>query len=52
VSATGAGDRGGGQGDVLVTGDEDLLALQAHEGIRSITPRAFLESLDRYTPKT
>ena len=36
---------------VLVTGDEDLLVLQAHEGIPVITPRAFLEFLDRYTPR-
>ena len=36
---------------VLVTGDQDLLVLQAHEGIPIITPRAFLEFLDRYTPK-
>jgi len=37
---------------VLVTGDEDLLVLKAHEGIPIITPRAFLEFLDRYTPRT
>lgn len=32
---------------VLVTGDQDLLALTAYQGISIITPRACLERLDR-----
>lgn len=32
--------------DYVVTGDADLLTLGEHEGIRIVTPRAFLELLD------
>lgn len=32
-----------GRADVIVTGDADLLALEEHEGIAIVTPRAFLE---------
>ena len=32
-----------GQADFIVTGDTDLLALDPFEGIRIVTPRAFLE---------
>lgn len=35
-----------GAADVIVTGDEDLLSLVAHEGIRILSPRRFLEFLD------
>lgn len=33
--------------DYIVTGDEDLLVLQAYEGIKIVTPRAFLGILKR-----
>lgn len=31
---------------LIVTGDQDLLVLEAYEGIRLVSPRAFLEWLD------
>ena len=34
-----------GAADVLVTGDEDLLAVAAHTSLRILTPRAFWELL-------
>jgi uncharacterized protein len=36
-----------GRADVVVTGDEDLLTLEAYEMVRFVTPRAFLALLDR-----
>lgn len=33
--------------DYLVTGDEDLLVLKKYEGIKIVTPRQFLEILNR-----
>jgi uncharacterized protein len=36
-----------GKADVIVTGDDDLLALKAFRGIRILSPRRFLELLDR-----
>jgi putative PIN family toxin of toxin-antitoxin system len=33
--------------DVIVTGDQDLLVLGSHAGIDIVSPRAFLERLDR-----
>jgi len=33
--------------DVVVTGDQDLLVLKIYQGIAIVTPRAFLEALDR-----
>jgi putative PIN family toxin of toxin-antitoxin system len=36
-----------GCAEYLVTGDQDLLALGEYEGIRIVTPRAFLERLKR-----
>ena len=32
-----------GRADVIVTGDGDLLALEEHEGLVIVTPRAFLD---------
>lgn len=32
--------------DVLITGDDDLLCLRSHHGIRILSPRQFLELLD------
>lgn len=32
--------------DYLVTGDDDMLVLGTHEGIRIVTPRQFLDLLD------
>lgn len=34
-----------GRADVVVTGDDDLLSLEAYEGIAIVTPRTFLELL-------
>ncbi len=31
--------------DYLVTGDDDLLSLREHQGVRIVTPRQFLETL-------
>jgi uncharacterized protein len=36
-----------GRAEAIVTGDEDMLALKNHRGVRILTPRAFLEWLDR-----
>jgi len=36
-----------GRADVIITGDDDLLALKKHGGIRLLAPRAFLKFLDR-----
>ena len=35
-----------GGAEYLVTGDKGLLALGEHEGVRIVTPRAFLEALE------
>jgi putative PIN family toxin of toxin-antitoxin system len=34
-----------GRASFVVTGDPDLLSLSAHQGVRIVTPRAFLELL-------
>ena len=34
-----------GRAEVIVTGDDDLLALEQYEGIAIVTPRAFLEMI-------
>ena len=34
-----------GKADVIVTGDEDLLVLEKHQGIPIVTPRGFLEMI-------
>ena len=34
------------QADVLISGDDDLLCLKSHQGIRILSPRRFLELLD------
>jgi uncharacterized protein len=36
-----------GKADIIVTGDGDLLALKKFRGIRILSPRKFLEALDR-----
>jgi putative PIN family toxin of toxin-antitoxin system len=36
-----------GKADIIVTGDDDLLVLKAFRGIRILSPRRFLELLDR-----
>jgi putative PIN family toxin of toxin-antitoxin system len=36
-----------GKADVIVTGDDDLLMLNEFRGIRILSPRRFLELLDR-----
>ena len=36
-----------GKADVIVTGDEDLLVLKKFRGIRILSPRQFLELVDR-----
>lgn len=36
---------------VIVTGDDDLLVLRQHEGVWILSPRQFLERLDRQTEK-
>jgi uncharacterized protein len=36
-----------GKADVIVTGDNDLLALKGFRGVRILSPRQFLELLDR-----
>lgn len=36
-----------GKADAIVTGDDDLLTLEIYEGIRIVTPREFLDLLDR-----
>ncbi|MDH7503578.1 MAG: putative toxin-antitoxin system toxin component, PIN family [Verrucomicrobiota bacterium] len=35
------------QAEVIVTGDSDLLVLKEYQGIRILSPRQFLELLDR-----
>lgn len=35
----------GGQADFIVSGDQDLLVLEAYEGVRFVTPRDFVELL-------
>jgi putative PIN family toxin of toxin-antitoxin system len=39
-----------GRATHLVSGDRHLLDLVAHEGIRILPPRAFLEAMERGTP--
>jgi predicted nucleic acid-binding protein len=34
-----------GGADYIVTGDQDLLAIGDYQGIRIVTPRAFLQRL-------
>jgi uncharacterized protein len=34
-----------GEADAIITGDQDLLALNPFQGIRIVSPRAFLEAL-------
>ena len=36
-----------GRAEIIVTGDDDLLVLKAYQGIRILSPRGFLEFLDR-----
>jgi putative PIN family toxin of toxin-antitoxin system len=36
-----------GHADIIITGDQDLIALRQHDHIRILAPRAFLELLDR-----
>lgn len=36
-----------GKADVIVTGDDDLLVLEEFRGIRILSPRQFLQLLDR-----
>ena len=36
-----------GKADVIVTGDEDLLVLKKFRGIEILSPRQFLQLLDR-----
>jgi len=36
-----------GQASFVVTGDRDLLDVGSHEGVRIVSPRAFLEILER-----
>ena len=43
VLATGNVSNDEGRADVIATGDADLLALEEHEGIAIVTPRAFLD---------
>ena len=38
------------QADLILTGDEDLLVLAEHGGIRILSPRQFVELLDRKHP--
>ena len=33
-----------GAAEAIVTGDDDLLSLEAHQGVRIMTPRRFIES--------
>lgn len=39
----------GAGADVIVTGDQDLLVLRSYEGVSILSPRAFLQRLDRAT---
>ena len=36
-----------GKAEIIVTGDDDLLVLKRFRGIRILSPRQFLESIDR-----
>jgi putative PIN family toxin of toxin-antitoxin system len=36
-----------GQADIILTGDRDLLILGEHNGIRILSPRQFVELMDR-----
>ena len=36
-----------GKADIIVTGDDDLLVLKKFRGIRILSPRRFLETIDR-----
>lgn len=36
-----------GKAEIIVTGDDDLLVLKGFRGIRILSPRQFLESIDR-----
>ena len=36
-----------GRANIIVTGDDDLLVLKTFRGIRILSPRRFLESIDR-----
>jgi predicted nucleic acid-binding protein len=36
-----------GQADIILTGDRDLLVLGQHDGIRILSPRQFVELMDR-----
>ena len=36
-----------GQADIILTGDRDLLILGEHNGIRILSPRQFVEIMDR-----
>ena len=36
-----------GHPDIILTGDEDLLVLGEHQGIRILSPRHFVELMDR-----
>jgi predicted nucleic acid-binding protein len=36
----------GAPADYIVTRDKDLLSLGAHQGIRIVTPRQFLDTLE------
>lgn len=38
-----------GHADVIVTGDEDLLVLRQHQGVRILSPRQFVQLLDGTT---
>jgi putative PIN family toxin of toxin-antitoxin system len=40
------------QAEVIVTGDADLLVLKEYQGIRILSPRQFLEFLDRLARST
>ena len=37
-----------GRAEIIVTGDDDLLVLKRHRGVRILSPRGFLEFLDRH----
>jgi predicted nucleic acid-binding protein len=36
-----------GRADVILTGDDDLLVLGEYQGIRILSPRQFVELMDR-----
>jgi len=40
-----------GNADVIVSGDDDLLALKKFRGIRILSPRQFLQLLERHSKK-